>query len=141
MIVFDLQCDKTHGFEAWFGSSAAFEAQCDAGQVICPYCGSIEVGKAVMAPRIAAKSSMARGGSITPAEAMSKLASLQTEMLKDSKWVGSSFAAKARAMADGDTAPATIHGTATPKEAIALREDGIGAVALPFPVIPPEKRN
>lgn len=140
MIVFDLQCEQTHGFEAWFGSTVAFEAQCDAGQVACPYCGSITIEKAVMAPRIAAKSSMSREA-ITPAEAMKKLATLQTEMLKTSKWVGSSFAEKAREMADGDAAPATIHGTATPKEAIALREDGIGAVALPFPVIPPEKRN
>ncbi|AYJ87623.1 DUF1178 family protein [Sphingomonas paeninsulae] len=140
MIVFDLQCEKAHGFEAWFASSTAFESQCEAGQVICPFCGSAKIGKAVMAPRIAAKASMSRG-SMTPAEAMTKLATMQTELLKDSKWVGSAFAEKARAMADGDAAPATIHGTATPKEAIALREEGISALPLPFPVIPPEKRN
>lgn len=140
MIVFDLQCEQLHGFEAWFASTLAFEAQCEAGQVNCPYCGSAKIEKAVMAPRIATKSSMSRD-KMTPAEAMTKLASLQTAMLKDSQWVGSAFAEKARAMADGDAAPATIHGTATPKEAIALREDGIGAVSLPFPVVPPEKRN
>lgn len=140
MIVFDLQCEAGHGFEAWFASSVAFEAQCEAGQVNCPFCGSAKIGKAVMAPRIATKSSMSREAA-TPAEMMTKLAKLQTAMLKDSKWVGNSFAEKARAMADGDAAPATIHGTATPKEAIALREDGIGAMPLPFPVIPPEKRN
>jgi hypothetical protein len=139
MIVFDLQCEQAHGFEAWFASTPAFEAQCEAGQVNCPYCGSAKIGKAVMAPRITAKSSSR--GSITPTEVMAKLATIQIEMLKDSQWVGSRFAEKARAMADGDAAPATIHGTATQKEAIALREDGIGAVSLPFPVIPPEKRN
>lgn len=140
MIVFDLQCDQAHGFEGWFSSTPAFEEQREAGQVICPYCGSVEVGKAVMAPRIAAKSSMSRSP-MTPAEAMAKLASLQTAMLKNSQWVGSTFAEKARAMADGDAEPATIHGTATPKEAIALREDGITAVSLPFPVVAPEKLN
>jgi hypothetical protein len=140
MIVFDLQCEEAHGFEAWFASTSAFDAQREAGQVNCPYCGSAKVAKAAMAPRIAAKSSMS-GGSMTAAEAMTKLAGMQTELLKGSQWVGSTFAEKARAMADGDTAHATIHGTATPKEANALREDGIGAVSLPFPVIPPEKRN
>ncbi|WP_293880414.1 DUF1178 family protein [Sphingomonas sp.] len=140
MIVFDLQCENAHGFEAWFASTTAYEAQCAAGHVNCPFCGSADVGKAVMAPRIAAKASMARG-SPTPAEAMTRLATMQATMLKGSQWVGSAFAERARSMAEGDTAPATIHGTATPSEATALREDGIAAVALPFPVIPPEKRN
>jgi hypothetical protein len=141
MIVFDLQCDQSHGFEAWFGSSAAFEAQRDARLVKCPFCDSSKVEKAVMAPRLNAKSSMSRSGTLSPAQAMAKLATMQSELLKSSLWVGSGFAEKARAMADGDTAPAMIHGTATPREVISLREDGIGALPLPFLVIPPEKRN
>lgn len=140
MIVFDLLCDQSHSFEAWFSNTSDFDKQREAGQVSCPFCCSTKIGKAAMAPRIAAKSSMSRG-SLTPAQAMSSLAKMQTEMLKNSQWVGSAFAEKARAMADGDAAPATIHGTVTPKEATALREEGIEAVSLPFPVIPPEKRN
>ena len=137
MIVFDLQCADAHGFEAWFASSSAYETQRTAGQVICPYCQSSAVEKAVMAPRISPRSEsvMAR------AEGLKQLAALQKEMLAGSHWVGSSFAARARDIAEGSAEPATIHGTATQAEALALRDDGIGVLPLPFPVVPPEKRN
>jgi hypothetical protein len=55
MIVFDLKCANDHVFEVWFGSSAAFEDQRARGLVACAYCGSTDVAKAVMAPRLNAK--------------------------------------------------------------------------------------
>ena len=55
MIVFDLRCGHGHVFEAWFGSSAAYEEQRAGGMIACPMCGSAEIGKAVMAPNVAAK--------------------------------------------------------------------------------------
>jgi len=59
MIVFDLKCGQGHVFEAWFGSSAAWEGQRAAGLVACPMCGSAEVEKAVMAPNVGAKGNQA----------------------------------------------------------------------------------
>ncbi|MBB4285793.1 DUF1178 family protein [Roseospira goensis] len=53
MILYSLQCDNGHAFEAWFRDSAAYDEQADAGVVTCPLCGSREVAKAVMAPRLA----------------------------------------------------------------------------------------
>ena len=47
MIVFDLKCGAGHVFEAWFGSSAAYEAQRAGGLVRCPVCGDGEIAKAV----------------------------------------------------------------------------------------------
>jgi hypothetical protein len=135
MIVFDLQCEQRHGFEAWFASSTAYESQRAAGQVVCPYCASTDVGKAVMAPRISPSSEM------SVADVLPKLAALQAEMLKGSKWVGGEFATKARAMAEGEAEKATIHGTATPAEAKALHDDGIGVMPLITPVVPPEQLN
>jgi hypothetical protein len=135
VIVFDLQCGARHRFEAWFASSQAFEEQREARHVVCPYCGSTEVSKAVMAPRISSKGE--RGLS----DILPKLAALQAEMLKGSKWVGGEFATKARAMADGNAEKATIHGTATRAETLALHEDGIGVMPLITPVVPPEQLN
>jgi hypothetical protein len=41
----------------------------------------------------------------------------------------------------GDAETSTIHGEVTKDEAISLIEDGIAVMPLPFPIIPPEKRN
>jgi len=136
VIVFDLQCEHRHAFEAWFASSEAYESQRAGGLVVCPYCASTSVQKAVMAPRISAK-----GRETGMSEIMPRLAALQAEMLKGSKWVGSKFATEARAMADGEAERATIHGTATPAETRALHEDGIGVMPLIAPVVPPKAIN
>lgn len=56
MIVFDLECSLGgHRFEGWFGSSDDFAAQQVRGLVRCPECGSSQVDKALMAPRLARK--------------------------------------------------------------------------------------
>ena len=55
MIVFDLRCTRGHVFEAWFASSAAYDAQRSDGSLACPVCGDGQIDKAVMAPAVAAK--------------------------------------------------------------------------------------
>ena len=136
MIAFDLQCEHRHAFEAWFASSAAYESQRVSGLIACPVCASTAVQKAVMAPRIAPGGRDNGIGALLP-----RLAALQAEMLKGSKWVGDRFVQQARAMADGEADKAVIHGTASPAEARALHEDGIGVIPLVVPVVPPEKLN
>lgn len=141
MIVFDLRCGNDHVFEAWFASSDAFEDQQRRALVGCPMCGNSEVAKAVMAPRIAGTG---EGGSFDPAQAkamLAKLAGMQKEALKDSRWVGKSFAADARAMHHGEAPHAPIHGEATAAEARSLIEDGVAVAPLPFPVTPPGECN
>ena len=59
MIVFDLRCGKAHVFEAWFGSTADYDAQTARGLVACPICDDTRVAKAVMAPAVPAKSNRA----------------------------------------------------------------------------------
>ena len=61
MIIFDLKCaPQGHVFEAWFGSTDDYEAQRARGLVSCPLCGSAEVDKAPMAPRVGAKGNQGR---------------------------------------------------------------------------------
>lgn len=55
MIAFDLICPDEHRFEAWFKSGAAFDQQKAAGLLECPFCGSTDIKKAIMAPNVAAK--------------------------------------------------------------------------------------
>ena len=133
MIVFDLQClDGGDTFEAWFRSSSDYEEQQAGGLVQCPVCRSPNVAKAPMAPRVPRKSAGAP---------LARLAEMQAELLKDSRWVGDEFAETARAMHAGDIEPAQVHGSATMGQAKSLVEDGIPVAPLPLPVVPPDQLN
>jgi hypothetical protein len=143
VIVFDLRCVTGHVFEAWFASSAAYDAQAAAGQVACPLCGDAQVTKAVMAPSIPVKGNR-RPDAPPPAmvkEALRHLAQGQAQALDGSQWVGGDFARRARAMHDGTENTQKIHGQASLAEAKALVEEGVPVAPLPFPVVPPEKAN
>ena len=52
MIRYQLTCPKSHAFEGWFQSSAAFDVQVKKKLVTCPSCGSAKVEKALMAPNV-----------------------------------------------------------------------------------------
>jgi len=133
VIVFDLHCrDGGETFEAWFRSNADFEQQQSAGLVQCPFCQSANVGKAPMAP------SVPRKGSENP---LARLAAMQAEMLKDSRWVGDQFADTARAIHSGERAPEQVHGSATLDQAKSLVDEGVPVAPLPLPVRPPEQLN
>jgi hypothetical protein len=132
MIVFDLQCGSGCGsFEAWFRSTADYDEQRADGLVQCPVCQSGDVAKAPMAPRVPRKG----------ANPLAKLAALQAEMLKDSKWVGDKFADTARAMHSGEMDPAPVHGNATLEQAKSLVDEGVPVAPLPLPVTPPSQIN
>jgi hypothetical protein len=133
MIVFDLHCrDGGETFEAWFRSNADYEQQWAASLVQCPVCGSLSIEKAPMAPSVPRKDA---------SRPLARLAAMQAEMLKDSRWVGDEFADTARAMHSGDIEPALVHGNATLEQAKSLAEDGIPVAPLPLPVTPPSQVN
>jgi hypothetical protein len=155
MIVFDLECRLGgHRFEGWFGSSEDFAAQQERGLVVCPECGTADVIKAPMAPKLARKGNQLPGtpesgpkamsNAAMPVEAvkmMRALARMQAEALKSSRWVGDDFAETSRAMHYGERDVETIHGQATLEEAKALHEEGIEVAPLLFPVAPPGDTN
>jgi hypothetical protein len=133
MIVFDLQClDGGETFEAWFGSNAEYEEQRSGGLVQCPMCQSSNVAKAPMAPRLPRK------GGDNP---LARLASIQAEILKNSRWVGDKFAETARAMHSGEIEREQVHGSASVEQAKSLVNDGIPVAPLPLPVVPPTDVN
>ncbi|MEY2884831.1 MAG: hypothetical protein RL490_2555 [Pseudomonadota bacterium] len=127
MIVFDLRCGAAHVFEAWFGSSDDYEAQRTRRLIACPLCNDTDIDKAVMAPAVGAK-----GNRAASADPRAELLAAQRRMEAQSDYVGSDFAATARALHEGETPPRSIYGEATIAEARALAEDGIPVLPLPF---------
>jgi hypothetical protein len=133
MIVFDLHCrDGGETFEAWFRSSSDYDEQSARGLVQCPVCHSANVAKAPMAPNVPRKGA----GNV-----LARIAEVQAEMLKNSRWVGDEFTETARAMHSGETEPEQVHGNATLAEAKSLAEDGVPVAPLPLPVVPPNQVN
>jgi len=133
MIVFDLHCrDSGETFEAWFQSNADYEEQRRAGLMECPFCQSANVAKAPMAPSVPRKSSN---------HPLARIAAVQAEMLKDSRWVGDKFAETARAMHNGEVDREQVHGQATLEQAKSLVDDGVPVASLPLPVTPPNQVN
>ena len=57
MIKYQLICEKEHEFEGWFQSSDAFLEQCAAGILSCPFCDTVKVRRALMAPNLASPKS------------------------------------------------------------------------------------
>jgi hypothetical protein len=85
-----------------------------------------------MAPRLPRKSSDAP---------LARLAKLQDDLLRDSRWVGDEFAETARAMHCGELEMERVHGQATLEQARSLVEDGVPVAPLPLPVVPPTRVN
>ena len=159
MIVFDLHCTHGHRFEGWFASSDDYASQAERGLLSCPQCGDADIAKAPMAPAVPAKgnqradiraldppSDMSNdvvGGGVTPemVRALTKLAEIQAETLKNSEWVGDKFAEESRAMHYGERDAKVIHGKTTPEQAKELHEEGIPVAPLLFAVAPPEELN
>ncbi len=136
MIRYALKCSEGHQFDSWFQSAAAYDSLAEKGLVACAVCGSSDVSKAMMAPRVAvdsdkapvpapeatAPAAPASAPSDTPLSAPSHpmeqmLRSLKEHVEKTSTYVGGRFAEEARA----------------------LIEDGVPIA--PLPIFPKDKAN
>jgi len=158
MIRYSLRCERGHGFESWFQSSAAYESQERRGLVNCPSCGSAKVERAIMAPQIVSKKGRdiaaptpvpapvteAAAPASTPLlmaqerELRAKLKELRDHIVKNADNVGERFPNEARKMHYGDIEHRPIYGEASPDEARALIDEGVEV--SPLPVLP-EDRN
>ena len=136
MIVFDLRCQfGGEVFEVWFASSADYAEQIQRGLVQCPFCGTTDVEKAPMAPRVSGT------GDTSAMRAMGELAELQEKLLSNSEWVGEQLPETARAMHLGEVERRPVHGKATAEETRSLIDEGIPVLPLPLPVVPPGQVN
>src|SRR5579871_2120396 len=161
MIRYNLRCSENHAFESWFQSSSAYESQEKRKLVGCPICGSTDVERAIMAPRIVSKSGRdqpaaeslpvpASAAEVIPPspstpllmtqerELRAKLKELRDHIVKNADNVGERFPNEARKMHYGDIEHRPIYGEASPDEAKALVEEGVEV--MPVPTLP-EDRN
>ncbi|MAM60732.1 DUF1178 family protein [Maritimibacter sp. UBA3975] len=137
MIRYALKCADGHDFESWFQNAGAFDTLAKAGHVTCPDCGSGDVSKSLMAPRVATTKTPAPKTDTPPREA--DLAAFKAKVEAECDYVGSSFVTEARKIHEGETPKRGIYGEAKPKDALALLQDGIAVAPLPF--IPTRKAN
>jgi hypothetical protein len=146
MIRYDLVCRNGHEFDSWFRNSKNFDQQAAAGLVSCPLCGTSDVAKQLMAPRIGVKSNRkaaAAGevmvGGLLDAKSrmlMSMIRELRAEIDKNTENVGEQFAAEARRIHYGEAERRGIRGLATREEAVSLEDEGIEI--FPVPRLPEE---
>lgn len=159
MIRYSLQCERSHGFEAWFRNSATYDAQAQAGEVRCPECGSTQVSKALMAPAVrsgrrepAPRQDRETGGDAgqqsvpeqpsaqSQGEGMMHYAGKMREMLVEMRrhieanadYVGDKFADEARKIHKGETEQRNIYGEASDDEAESLAEEGVEFGRIPW---------
>lgn len=145
MIQYTLKCDQDHRFDSWFQSGEAFDKLKAAGMVVCTVCGSTNVEKAIMAPRVRparTASTQSEPSSEQPSAAPSlstptneterAISELKRKIEANSEYVGQNFADEARAMHEGDSPERAIHGEAKPEEAKKLIEEGVPVLPLPF---------
>lgn len=144
MIQFTLKCANDHRFDSWFQSGSAFDKLLASGMVTCAVCGSSNVDKAIMAPRVSTAEATAPAPArptlsepASPAE--QALSELRKYVEKNSDYVGKNFANEARAIHTGDAPARPIWGETRGDEAKKLIEDGVPIAPLPF--TPTRKSN
>jgi hypothetical protein len=150
VIHYSLICAEGHGFDGWFRDSAAFDAQADSGLVVCPFCRSAKVSRAVMAPSVArgAAPHAKTGGEKPAAPAQGAgaflderhtglravIRELREKIVSTTEDVGEKFPNEARKIQDGEAERRAIRGQASLEEARALIEEGIEILPIPGPV-------
>ena len=133
MIQYTLKCAEGHTFDSWFQSANAYEKLKKTSMVTCAVCGSSEVEKAIMAPRVnsgEASNPSALTQPRSPAE--QAIARLKAHIEANSEYVGKNFAQEARAIHDGAAPERAIWGEARRDEARKLIDDGVPVAPLPF---------
>ena len=139
MIRYALCCEDDHRFEAWFGSSDAYDDQVSRGLVECPICSSQTVRKQIMAPALAGTKSK-----VSSPEQAGKMRAMMTEMAREVRshvernfdYVGDAFAREARDIHEGRSEKREIYGEATPADVRKLKDDGVPCA--PLPALPPD---
>ena len=140
MIVFDLACNCGYTFEGWFQDRKDYEIQQTASFLVCPECGSRDIGK-ILSP-IRTKTSKYDGDypshrrpeeSSSLESASDALETLQKFVEENFEDVGSKLATESLKMHYGAAEPRNIRGVTTELEEKKLKEEGINLLKIPMP--------
>ncbi|MCW9034593.1 MAG: DUF1178 family protein [Rhodospirillales bacterium] len=169
MILYQLKCSHTHSFEAWFKDSETYEHQAKSGEISCPFCGDVQIGKAPMAPNVVTHKQPATPSltdDVTPtpqtlkdiakgaaevsgderAEEVAKqilraIGKVQKHIEDNFDDVGEQFVEEARAIHHGDAEERGIYGEASEEDATKLADEGIDFQRLSWPTGSNKKTN
>jgi hypothetical protein len=134
VINYSLVCDRSHKFDGWFASAAAYDEQKRRGLVTCPICTTTAVEKALMAPSVARSSDERVSLSIghpQHRQLREAMMALREKVVAEADYVGDRFADEARKIHFGEVDARGIYGEATREEVAALIEDGVDFLPLP----------
>lgn len=148
MIRYDLHCEAGHGFESWFRSSGDYDAQRKKKLVECPVCGSFDIEKQIMAPRLTRTDKAPRAkpseekapvAMMSPeqAEFRQKLRELREHVTKNAENVGEKFPELARKMHNEEIERRSIYGEASQEEVKSLLDDEVDI--HPLPILPGDR--
>ncbi len=136
MIKYELKCGAcAQHFEGWFADSGTYDSQAVAGEILCPFCSSTDIKKAIMAPNIAVRQDQSEppvSPEMVKAEVRRTLMEMRRGVEENCDYVGDEFAKEARRIHKGESEERGIYGDATREEAEDLVEDGIPVMPIPW---------
>lgn len=151
MIRYQLRCCSDHEFEGWFRDSTAYEQQLSAGFLTCPYCGTSQVDRALMAPAVhtvrhdrkkQAEDKVKPPGETpqpspealppVPDVALALLQRLRREVEANCENMKDRFADEALRIHRGEVQERGIYGTVTEEDREMLEEEGVETMVLPW---------
>ena len=143
MIKYDLNCgDCTNTFEGWFPDSKGYTTQKQAGQLLCPFCDSGKVDKAIMAPNLKKKSTQTKTVASTNSvdysskdlmlagQAKSVLRKISKYVEKNFENVGKKFYKEAKKAVKGERNE-KFYGTPSDEEVNKLLDEGVDLFHVP----------
>ena len=126
-------CDLT--FDSWFGSSKEFDKLKKKKLLICHICNSSKVDKTLMAPGLVnSKKNLNNSFELTKYKNVKETIKKYQKFIKDNfKYVGENFAYEARSVHyDRKNKSKAIYGSASKKDLIELKEEGINTQMIPW---------
>ncbi|HNS88041.1 MAG TPA: DUF1178 family protein [Parvularculaceae bacterium] len=132
MIKYQLQCAAGCSFEGWFRSSDDFDRQASEGALECPFCGSTQVDRAIMAPAVVTSGAKRPDRVAAMRETIVEAARRARDYVeKNFDYVGDRFPEEARKIHYGETQERQIYGEASGKEVKELVDEGVSIAPLP----------
>ncbi len=136
MIKYKLKCKNCSLlFDSWFASSKEYEKLKRKNYLNCHSCGSINVEKTLMAPKLLNKSWKKSVYIREPKnqKVYEKIKKYQKFIKKNFEYVGENFAYEARSIHyKNKNKKKGIYGTASKEEIKDLKEEGIDTVTIPW---------
>ena len=136
MIKYKLECRNCDiAFDSWFASSTEFEKLKKKKLLVCHICNSIKIDKTLMAPSVRNNKKVIKNDlQLNEYINVKKTIKSYQKFIKENfKFVGKNFAYEARSIHyDQGKKSKGIYGSASKKDLLELKEEGIDAQMIPW---------